>query len=97
MLNMVAPNVWHPLKMSICESLNTRKQQRTIEILSAHYIDVDVMYAHPFKRAYTCGGAFQFLAAAGSCRRRLLFSLTKLHATQSWVRSIDSSTRCIGL
>eukprot|EP01041_Mallomonas_annulata_P002661 gene2661-5221_t len=44
MMNTVAPKVWQPLREDMCNKLNLRKIDRSIEILETTYVSSDVIF-----------------------------------------------------
>ena len=38
------PGVWHEIKLSLCEALNKKKTEHTLQILSDTYADMDVIF-----------------------------------------------------
>jgi len=43
-MNSVSPAAWHGIKMSLCEALNKKKVERTLEIMVETYADTDVIF-----------------------------------------------------
>jgi hypothetical protein len=44
MMNVLAPSTWQLLRADMCEKLNKKKNDRTIQILETTYGDVDVQF-----------------------------------------------------
>ena len=40
----VSPDSWHTIKMSLCEALNKKKVERTLDIMKETYADSDVIF-----------------------------------------------------
>jgi len=43
-MTQVSPDSWHSIKMSLCEALNKKKVERTLEIMASTYSDSDVIF-----------------------------------------------------
>eukprot|EP01032_Pedospumella_encystans_P014799 gene14799-16970_t len=44
MMTVVGSNTWEPLRADICQKLNTKKNDRTVEILQTTYADMDIQF-----------------------------------------------------
>ena len=52
MMNVLAPNAWQELREGMCEKLNRKKMDRTIEILETNYADADVHFLQEVAGAF---------------------------------------------
>ena len=63
MMNTLAPAKWQPLRSTMCERLNRKKNDRTIEILSSTYAGEDVIFLQEVAQAFVAKALASPLAA----------------------------------
>ena len=71
MMNSVAPDTWQPLRTTLCEALNRKKDSRTLDILDQKYSDADLIFVQEAAssfvaaaKAHSLGEKYEIIAPA---------------------------------
>merc|ERR1712003_463882 len=71
MMNSVAADTWQPLRTTLCEALNRKKDSRTLDILDQKYSDADIVFVQEAAssfvdaaKAHALGEKYEIIAPA---------------------------------
>jgi len=81
MMTVVGPDSWEPLRADICQKLNHKKNDRTVEILQTTYADADIQFLQEV--------AGNFLSFAG---KHPISSLYDIHQSASMDTERDQNS-----